>query len=116
MQVRPLITAVTLAAAAPFRSPHDHDPFDVRDLYVRRYWTAILGPGAIADLLRLAQAAKNGRRIRLPHSMPTLLAEDLVHRLTTDCFGVPGAVKHLDRRQLSRLPPPLRREAAGYRS
>jgi hypothetical protein len=39
--------------------------------YVRRYWTPILGPGAVADLLRLATAATRGR----PLPRPVHLAE-----------------------------------------
>jgi len=116
MFIRPLIAPVRLAKAAPFGAPGDRRQFDVRHIYVRRYWTALLGPAAIADLLRLAQAAKDGKRLRLPHTMPTLLTEDLVVRLAETRYGVPVSVKELDRRQLGRLSPALRRQAARYGS
>ncbi len=46
--------------------------------YVRRYWTAAIGPGAVADLLRMASAARSGRQLRRPIHLPTLLSEGLV--------------------------------------
>ncbi len=116
MFVRPLITPVALTRAAPFGAPGNGRQFDVRHLYVRRFWTALLGPAAITDLLRLAQAAKEGKRLRLPHTMAILLTEGLAARLTETRFGVASSVKELHPHQLERLPPALRREAGGYSS
>ena len=45
--VRPELWSDTLSGLG---YPHHHR-------YVRRYWTAVIGPGAVADLLRLAAAA-----------------------------------------------------------
>lgn len=51
--------------------PSDHP-------YVRRYWTAVLGPGAVADLLRLATAAQRGRSLRRPVNLASLTRAGLV--------------------------------------
>ena len=40
--------------------------YPAHDLYVRRFWTAVLGPSAIAERLRIAQAGRSGNRIRRP--------------------------------------------------
>ena len=46
--------------------------------YVRRFWTALIGPGAVADLLRLATAAQRGRSLLRPVHLPTLTRVGLV--------------------------------------
>lgn len=50
------------------------------DPAVRRFWTALIGPGAVADLLRLTAAARTGRRLRRPTHLALLLHEGLVER------------------------------------
>lgn len=40
--------------------------YSAQDDYVRRFWTAVIGPGAVADLLRLMAAAQNGCEIKRP--------------------------------------------------
>ncbi len=52
--------------------------FDPSDPYVRRFWVAALGPGAVAELLRLARAARRGEEVRLPRHLPLLLKSGLV--------------------------------------
>jgi len=69
---RPWILPHLTAAADP-----GHEPDDPA---VRRFWTAVVGPGAVADLLRLTAAARAGRRIRRPIHLPLLLREGLAHR------------------------------------
>lgn len=48
------------------------------DPYVRRFWVAALGPGAVAELLRLVSAAGKGEEVRLPRHLPQLLRAGLV--------------------------------------
>lgn len=52
--------------------------FDPSDPYVRRFWVAALGPGAVAELLRLVRAARRGEDVRLPRHLPLLLRVGLV--------------------------------------
>lgn len=80
--------------------------------YVRRFWTPILGPGAIADLLRLATAASRGRSLPRPVHLGDLARAGFVTegecavlvRVAIPC--VPAELHH-------RLPPALRRELTG---
>ena len=48
------------------------------DPYVRRFWVAALGSGAIAELLRLVRAAEKGEGVRLPRYLPQLMKAGLV--------------------------------------
>jgi hypothetical protein len=48
------------------------------DPYVRRFWVAAIGPGAVAELLRLVRAAAKGEDVRLPRHLPLLLKAGLV--------------------------------------
>ena len=83
-----------------------HHPTDAA---VRRYWTALLGPGAVADLLRLVAAAGKGRRIREPLHLAVLAAEGLVHRAPGLVLVAP-LIPHLDETHIARLRPALRAE------
>lgn len=79
------------------------------DPYVRRYWTAALGPSAIADLLRLGAAARAGSSIRRPLRLSALLSEGLVAQRGATVFvgdRVPAVPQHY----LRRLPVKLREE------
>ncbi len=69
---RPWIRPRLAATGTPGHAPDDPA--------VRRFWTAVVGPGAVADLLRLTAAARTGRRIRRPVHLPVLLREGLAHR------------------------------------
>ena len=83
--------------------------FPTQHPYVRRFWTAAIGPGAVADLMRLAVAAQRGRSLPLPISTGVLVREGLVAwkrgRLIA---GV--SVPPLPARHIRRMPPALRRE------
>jgi len=83
-----------------------HDPHDPA---VRRYWSALVGPGAVADLLRLTAAARRGTRLRRPLHLPSLLAEGLIHR-DGQTIMVPARIPALDDGQQRRLHPTLRAE------
>ena len=83
--------------------------FPTHHPYVRRFWTAAIGSGAVADLLRLAVAAQRGRSLLLPTSTAFLAGEGLVawrHGRLLACVTVPP-VPH---RHVARMPPALRRE------
>jgi hypothetical protein len=79
------------------------------DPLVRRYWSALMGPGAVADLLRLTAAARSGRRLRRPLHLSSLLREGLILR-HGEAILVPERVPHLDDGQQRRLHPSLRAE------
>jgi hypothetical protein len=83
-----------------------HEPDDPA---IRRYWSALLGPGAVADLLRLSVAARRGNRLRRPLHLASLLREGLVHR-EGEAIMVPARIPVLDDGQQRRLHPSLRAE------
>jgi len=76
--------------------------------YVRRYWTATIGPGAVADLLRLATAAQRGRSLRRPTHLHVLVRANLAHTNNGQVF-VRTRVPQLTTIQIRLLPPDLRR-------
>ena len=78
------------------------------DPYVRRFWIPIVGPGAVADILRLTAAARSGRPLRFPLYLPTLIAEGLVARSGASELAVRRTVPRLNAVQAKRLPPWLR--------
>jgi hypothetical protein len=101
---RSMIAALAFERGAPGHEPHDPA--------VRRFWTAIVGPGAVADLLRLIAATRSGRRLREPLHLGILAAEGLIERAGPIVLVRPR-VPHLGASQLRRLRPALRAE---YRS
>lgn len=62
----------------PVRLIPNEDGFEASNPYVRRFWVAALGPGAVAELLRLVNAAGKGEEVRLPRHLPQLLRAGLV--------------------------------------
>lgn len=83
------------------------------DPYVRRFWTAVIGPGAVADLLRLITAARVGRQIPRPRHLSDLIRCGLIahHRkVIWVTESIPVVPDHLVRR----MPPFLRREHAAW--
>ena len=64
-QPRNDITPIVWTCRSGADYPLDHP-------YVRRFWTALIGPGAVADLLRLATAARRGRSLLRPVHLATL--------------------------------------------
>jgi hypothetical protein len=83
-----------------------HNPDDP---LVRRYWSALVGPGAVADLLRLTTAARKGHRLRRPLHLAALLREGLITR-DGEAIVVPERIPTLDDAQQRRLHPSLRAE------
>ena len=80
-----------------------------QDAAVRRFWTAIVGPGAVADLLRLIAASHHGRRLREPLHLGILATEGLIER-DDPIVMVRPRVPHLGDSQLRRLRPAMRSE------
>lgn len=102
-------TAVPRSWVAPLLVDRGSDGHAPDDPAVRRYWTAAIGPGAVADLLRLTAAARAGRRIREPLRLPLLTSEGLVERDGAIVLVRPR-IPHLGPRQLRRIHPSLRGE------
>jgi len=83
--------------------------FATNNPYVRRFWTAAIGPGAVADLMRLAVAAKRDRSLPLPESIGVLVREDLARWVNGRLF-VRVVIPALAPAQERRLSPELKRE------
>ena len=100
--VRPLVTPVVW---------HEHvgDGFPVTHPYVRRYWTPVLGPGAVADLLRLATAAARDCPLPRPLYLAELIKAEFVS-LAAGSLLVRTHVPAVPIALARRLPPRLRRE------
>jgi len=99
--LRPLISVFLIAETTA--------QFHVTDAYVRRYWTALLGPSTVADLLRMVAAAERSVQIRRPHSLSCLLTEGLVSRSPSG-YAVSNTIGPLPAHRLRRLPLFLRTE------
>jgi len=76
--------------------------------YVRTFWTAVLGPGAVADLLRLATAASRGRSLLRPINLSTLCAAGLA-RERAGQVEIKVIVPKLSNHQLRSVHPAVRR-------
>ena len=81
--------------------------------YVRTFWTAALGPGAVADLLRLATAASRGRSLRRPLSLSRLCAAGLA-REHDGRLEVRTVIPPLTPTQVKSLHPSIRRLHDAY--
>jgi hypothetical protein len=79
------------------------------DPYVRRYWSAAIGPSAVADLLRLIAAARQGNPIPHPLYLHVLASEHLALR-GDGVAAVRDRVPLLTSRHLTSIPAWLRAE------
>jgi hypothetical protein len=77
--------------------------------YVRRFWTALIGPGAVADLLRLATAAQRGRSLLRPVHLAALTRAGLVTQAGGQVL-VRTTIPRLGPDAVRRLHPALREE------
>ncbi len=102
-------TAQHRVVITPQTSSGEVDGFLTTDPYVRRFWVAAIGPGAVADLLRLAAAAQRGRSLPMPVHLPVLLHERLVS-WDAGVVLIPDRVPPLPRSHVDRLTPRLRRQ------
>ncbi len=98
---RAIITPLPWESTGMVTYPPDHP-------YVRRYWTATIGPGAVADLRRLATAAQRGRSLRRPTHLHVLVRANLVHTDGNHVF-VRTKIPQLSALHVRLLPPELRR-------
>jgi len=87
----------------------DGTAYSITHPYVRLYWTATIGPGAVADLLRLATAAIRGRSLRRPTHLHVLVRVGLAHTHRGHVFVKTG-IPPLNDIQVRLLPPDLRRQ------
>ena len=78
----------------------------IYDPYVRRFWVAAIGAGAVAELLRLARCAERGEPVRLPRNLPILLRTGLA-RATSAGLLVSLMVPAVPREMRWRFPPSL---------
>lgn len=69
VRVRPLL---------PVRLRPVSSGFEASDPYVRRFWVAAIGAGAVAELLRLIRAGADNSEVVLPRWLPVLMRADLV--------------------------------------
>ncbi|HEX6299140.1 MAG TPA: hypothetical protein VF148_01585 [Acidimicrobiia bacterium] len=83
------------------------------DPYVRRFWVAALGPGAVAELLRLVSAAGKGEEVRLPRHLPSLLRASLV-TVIDGALAVPSLIPLVPAEMRWRFPPDLAKEHADW--
>jgi hypothetical protein len=76
------------------------------DPYVRKFWVAALGPGAVAELLRLVSAAGKGEEVRLPRHLPQLLRANLVS-VVDGILAVPERLPQVPLQLRWRFPPDI---------
>lgn len=112
--LRPTAATRAMVTPRPWDDVHATLGFPPDHRYVRRFWTAAIGPGAVAELIRLAVAAGRDRSLPTPVHLGLLLREGLV-AVDGDSLLVRTSIPPLAKRHVSRLPPPLRREHAKVR-
>lgn len=101
-------TARSREIVRPLPGRDDSHGYSMTHDYVRKFWVAAIGPGAVADLLRLAAAAQSGRSLKRPIHLPSLLREGLISH-TDRAVYVPATVPEVPARLVRRMPPALRR-------
>jgi len=119
---RPPIPVPGTADRSPLTRPTVHRRTTIRPLiwsapggypvnhhYVRRYWTAAIGAGAVADLLRVMQAAKRRKAIKCPINLAALARVGLVVEKGSRIF-VRSTVPPIPAELMGRLTPRLKRE------
>ncbi len=104
---RPLVQPTLWNAKAPLEFSATHP-------YVRTFWTAYIGPSAVADYLRLVRAAEKGTEIKRPRSLDRLARDELV-RVSERGLEVRTTVPPLSVEQVMRLTPSVRRRHAAWR-
>ena len=97
---RPLVVAVL---------DDSHEGFPTTHPYVRNFWLPLVGPGAVADLLRLTAAAQRGRPLKRPENLAILFREGLARPIGPGTVAVGDHVPGLAPAQVRRLHPSLRR-------
>jgi len=111
--VRPTVWPRSVVAPIVWEDPLAVLGYPVDDPYLR-FWIAVIGPGAAADLLRLATAARRGRSLLRPVHLAVLVHEGLVRAVGTR-VEVRTTIPPLDVDQVRRLAPHLRRAHGSLR-
>lgn len=93
----------------PVRLEETDDGLAPEDPYVRRYWVAAIGAGAVAELLRLIRAGAEERWMPLPHWLPVLLHCELV-RIEEGAIVLKELIPPVPPEWQRRFPPGLREE------
>ncbi|MGH8911262.1 MAG: hypothetical protein ACRDVD_02025 [Acidimicrobiia bacterium] len=106
VSVRP---TVRVRPELPVRLDTVDDGRSAGDPYVRRFWVAAIGAGAVAELLRLMRAGANGDSVPLPRWLPVLLRSELV-RVEGGELVVASLVPAVPVAFTRRFPPGLREE------
>lgn len=75
--------------------------------YVRHWWTCVLGPTAVIDLLRMARAARDHAPLPVPVGLPRLIGAGLAHR-HHDIVILPERIPPVTAPFTDRIPVPLR--------
>ncbi len=99
-RIRPLL---------PVRTESRTSGFPPEDPYVRRYWVAAIGAGAVADLLRLIRAGRDAEALPLPRWLPVLISADLA-RVDNGDLVVPDRLPEVPPRYRRRFSPGLREQ------
>jgi hypothetical protein len=80
---------------------------------VRKFWVAALGPGAVAELLRLVSAAGKGEEVRLPRYLPQLLKAGLV-TIADGTLAVEERIPEVPIEMRWRFPPDIAAQHAAW--
>ena len=102
----PLRPTARIRPTVPVRLIPSERGIAASDPYVRRFWVAALGPGAVAELLRLVSAAGKGEDVRLPRHLPQLLRAGLV-RIVVGSLAVEDRIPPVPVEMRWRFPPDL---------
>lgn len=97
----------------PVRLIPSDDGVEASDPYVRKFWVAALGPGAVAELLRLVSAAGKGEEVRLPRHLPQLLRTGLVS-VVEGCLAVPERIPRVPAEMRWRFTPDIAADHAAW--
>lgn len=103
---RSVILRPSVAAALEPESPAGLDPDDP---FARKIWISVIGAAAVADLLRLIQAARTGKRLLRPRFLHVLLGNELA-RIDGGKVVVGARVPLPSQHLLARLPSTVRTE------
>jgi len=108
---KPRRTAMSRCQVTPVLRTTEEPGYSPTHQYVRRFWIAVLGPGAVADLLRLTAAAQSGRSLKEPIHLSALVRLGLVG-WENGSISVADRVPPVPTDLVRRLPPALRRAHA----
>lgn len=93
--------------------PPDAEGFSPGHEYVRRFWAAVIGKGAVGDLLNLFLAGLRRRTIPEPFYLGVLLSAGLVE-VRGERIRMPSRVPYLHSSMVARLHPGLRFDHRRY--